>query len=100
MQDSNVCDKTLATEPHRSANETAGRAPSATPPCALSPIWPRPSVSRLVAEALRALAAIAVFALAAFVVFGFLHLIITANPLWSMAALALGGLIWVGKSRS
>ena len=92
-----VFDRMLATEPKRSANESAGRAPSATLPCA---IWAHRSLSRFIAKALRAVAEVAVFALVAFVVFGFLHLIVTADPVWFLAALAFGGLIWIGKSRS
>jgi hypothetical protein len=95
-----VFDRMLATEPKRSTNESAGRAPSATPPCAPLPIWAHRSLSRFIAKALRAVAEVAVFALAAFVVFGFLHLIVTADPVWFLAALAFGGLIWIGKSRS
>jgi hypothetical protein len=48
----------------------------------------------------RAVAEVAFFMLSVFVVLGFLHLIVTADPVWFLAALAFGGLIWFGKSRS
>jgi hypothetical protein len=48
----------------------------------------------------RAFAEVAFFMLSVFVVLGFLHLIVTADPVWFLAALAFGGLIWFGKSRS
>jgi hypothetical protein len=65
-----------------------------------SPIWPHHSLSRFISEGFRAIAAVAFFMLAVFVVIGFLHLIVTADPVWFLAALVFGGIIWFGKSRS